>query len=201
MLTLCFSSLQCMAIGNVPNISENLAASTVKAEVMAESEHLHSTLKSPLEMEVVISSENMPLQPMATQWKKQHTRININKKLLWKFQISYNSLTLQKQKLCVQHLNFTLSCISSTHLLSSYPITQTYYLTPSPELHYEQAFLWLHFLFVVNIISHCRCCHRHHHHHHLHWFWYWILGCSVSKLSDNESNCTEINYYYYCTSR
>jgi len=62
MLTLCFSSLQCMAIGNVPNISENLAASTVKAEVMAESEHLHSTLKSPLEMEVVISSENMPLQ-------------------------------------------------------------------------------------------------------------------------------------------
>jgi len=66
MLTLCFSSLQHMAIGNVPNISENLAASTVKAEVTAESEHL-STFKSPLEMEVVISSENMPSQPTATQ--------------------------------------------------------------------------------------------------------------------------------------
>lgn len=67
MLTLCFSSLQYMAIGNVPNISENLAASTVKAEVIAESEHLLSTLKLPLEMEVVISTENMPPQPMATQ--------------------------------------------------------------------------------------------------------------------------------------
>jgi len=51
-----------MAIGNVPNISENLAASTIKAE----SEHLLSTLKSPLEMEAVISSENMPSQPLAT---------------------------------------------------------------------------------------------------------------------------------------
>jgi hypothetical protein len=56
-----------MAIGNVPNISENLAASTIKAEVIAESEHLLSTLKSPPEMEVVILSENMPSQPMATQ--------------------------------------------------------------------------------------------------------------------------------------
>lgn len=136
----------------------------------------------------------MPSQPTATQWKKQHTRININKKLLWMFQISYNSLTLHKQKLCVQHLNFTLSCISSTYLLSSYTITLTYYVTPSPELHYEQAFLEPHFLFVMNIISHC--CHRH---CNLHWFWYWILGCWVSKLSDNESNRTEMNYY--CTSR
>jgi hypothetical protein len=88
-------------------------------------------------MEAVISSENMPSQPTATQWNKQHTRININKKLLWKFQISYNSLTLHKQKLCVQHLKFTLSGISSTYLLSSYPVTVTCYLTPSPELHYE----------------------------------------------------------------
>lgn len=67
MLTLCFRSLQHMAIGNVPNISENIAASIVKAEVIAESEHLLSTLKSPLEMEVAISSEDMPAQPMATQ--------------------------------------------------------------------------------------------------------------------------------------
>lgn len=169
MLTLCFSSLQHMAIGNVSNISENLAASTVKAEVIAESEHLLSTLKSPLEMEAVISSENMPSQPSATQWKKQHTRININRKLLWKLQISYNSLTLQKKKLCVQHLNFTLSRISLTYLLSSYPITLTCYLTPSPELHYEQAFLELHLLFIMNIISDCRHCHC-----NLHWFWYWI---------------------------
>jgi hypothetical protein len=35
-------------------------------------------------MEVAISSEDMPAQPMATQWKKQHTRININNKLLCK---------------------------------------------------------------------------------------------------------------------
>jgi hypothetical protein len=56
-----------MAIGNVPNISENLAASTIKAEVIAEPEHLLSTLKSPLEMEAVISSGNMPSKPTATQ--------------------------------------------------------------------------------------------------------------------------------------
>jgi hypothetical protein len=56
-----------MAIGNVPNVPENIAASIVQAEVIAESEHLLSTLKSPLEMEVAISSEDMPAQPMATQ--------------------------------------------------------------------------------------------------------------------------------------
>jgi hypothetical protein len=56
-----------MAIGNVPNISENLAFSNIKVEVNVESEHLLFTLKSPLEMEVVISSENMPSQPTATQ--------------------------------------------------------------------------------------------------------------------------------------
>lgn len=67
MLTLCFSSLQHMAIGNIPNISENIVASIVKDEVIAECEHLLSTLKSPLEMEVAISSEDMPAQPMATQ--------------------------------------------------------------------------------------------------------------------------------------
>jgi hypothetical protein len=56
-----------MAIGNIPNISENIVASIVKDEVIAECEHLLSTLKSPLEMEVAISSEDMPAQPMATQ--------------------------------------------------------------------------------------------------------------------------------------
>ena len=127
--------------------------------------------------------------------KKQHIRININKKLLWKLKISYNSLTLHKQKLCVQHHNFTLSCSSSTYLLFSHPINLTYNLTPLPELHNDQAFLEIHLVFIVHIISHC--CRRHH--HHLHWFWNWILGCWVSKLSDNESNWTEMNYY--CTSR
>jgi len=60
-----------VAIGNVTNISENLAASTIKAEVIAEPEHLLSTLKSPLEIEAVISSGNMPSKPTATQKKKK----------------------------------------------------------------------------------------------------------------------------------
>jgi hypothetical protein len=49
-----------MAMGNVPDIFYNLAASNVRAEVITESEHLLSLLKSPLEMEVASSSKNMP---------------------------------------------------------------------------------------------------------------------------------------------
>jgi hypothetical protein len=39
-----------MVIGNISNISENIVASIVKDEVIAESEHLLSTLKSPLKI-------------------------------------------------------------------------------------------------------------------------------------------------------
>lgn len=86
-------------MGDVPDIFCNLDASNVRAETITEYEKLLSLLKSPLGMDVASSSENMSTQPMATRWKRQHNRINIDNESLGKLKIICNSLTLHGQKL------------------------------------------------------------------------------------------------------